>query len=353
LRDKIAAMTVRPDLQPPTAAAVARAGALLRQGELVAFPTETVYGLGADATNETAIAALFSAKGRPHFNPLIVHVHDAAAAEEVALFDPRARLLGAAHWAGPLTLVLPLRPGSGISPLVSAGLNTVAVRVPGHPIARAVLKAAGRPIAAPSANRSGSVSPTTPLHVAESLGERVALILAGGRCPIGIESTVVDLARDPAVLLRPGKVSRAELESLIGPIELAGASDDHAPRSPGMLSRHYAPARTVRLNASSAAPDEALLAFGPDSFVRGGASRLNLSPEGDLYEAAANLFAMLRQLDRPPHRAIAVMPIPERGIGIAINDRLRRAATPPGAGDPTAAPATAPTPDSPASEPAA
>ncbi|CAK0744619.1 Threonylcarbamoyl-AMP synthase [uncultured Gammaproteobacteria bacterium] len=325
---------IRPDIVPPFHTAVARAADLLRAGDLVAFPTETVYGLGADATNDSAIAAVFAAKGRPHFNPLIVHVLDLAAAEEVAVFDERARLLGSANWAGPLTLVLPRQPDSGVSLLVSAGLDTVAVRVPGNPVARALLKAFGGPIAAPSANRSGAISPTTPLHVAESLGDKVAMILAGGRCSIGIESTVVDLTGPIPVLLRPGAVSQSEIEKLlgIGVVLPDTESDDGdadkvaAPRSPGRLARHYAPNRPLRLNAIEVSPTEALLSFGPDRFVIGGATRLNLSPTGCLYEAAANLFAMLRSLDKPQHSGIAVMPIPEKSLGVAINDRLRRAA---------------------------
>ncbi|MBI1206216.1 MAG: threonylcarbamoyl-AMP synthase [Azospirillum sp.] len=318
----------RPDIQPPSSAAVARACDLLRAGDLVAFPTETVYGLGADATSDHAISALFAAKGRPEFNPLIVHVADAAAAAEVASFDARATLLASAFWAGPLTLVVPRLPGSPLSSLVSAGLETVGVRVPGHPVARALLKAVGRPIAAASANRSGGVSPTAPMHVGESLGERVAMILAGGRCPIGIESTVLDASRDRLVLLRPGSVSVGEIESVAGPVEVPDR-DPERPQSPGQLSRHYAPSIPVRLNATSVGSDEALLAFGPDGLIRGGVARVNLSPQGDLYEAANNLFAMLRGLDKPGHASIAVMTIPAQGIGIAINDRLRRAATAP------------------------
>lgn len=319
--------TRRPDVLPPQPAALARAGELLRAGELVAFPTETVYGLGADATNDRAVAAIFAAKGRPHFNPLIVHVPDAAAAAGIAVFDDRADALAEHYWPGPLTLVLPRRPEAGLSLLVSAGLDTVAVRAPNHPVAQALLKAAGRPVAAPSANRSGAVSPTTPMHVVESLGERVSVVLAGGRCPVGVESTVLDLSGETPVLLRPGAVLREEIERLIGPV-LVSADTPDAPKSPGQLESHYAPAAAVRLNAHGAEQDEALLSFGPDRFVRGGLERLNLSPEGDLNEAAANLFHHLRALDKPGVRAIAVMPVPDEGLGIAINDRLRRAAAP-------------------------
>ncbi|HZN64566.1 MAG TPA: L-threonylcarbamoyladenylate synthase [Tepidisphaeraceae bacterium] len=324
-----------PELVPPTDANIARAADLLRAGGLVAFPTETVYGLGADATDDRAVASIFEAKGRPRFNPLIVHVPDMSAAEAVVHFDERAERLAESLWPGALTLVLPRRPDSPLSLLVSAGLESVAVRVPNHPVARALLKAVGRPIAAPSANRSGAVSPTTPLHVAESLSDRVGLILSAGRCPIGLESTVLDLTGAAPILLRPGGVTLEELEALLGTTVLTTphqppGTDPESPKSPGQLASHYAPGCPVRLGAHDAAADEALLSFGPDTFVRGGAARLNLSPQGDLFEAAANLFAMLRALDRPEHSAIAVMSIPEQGLGVAINDRLRRAAAPRG-----------------------
>ncbi|WP_207481673.1 L-threonylcarbamoyladenylate synthase [Arenibaculum pallidiluteum] len=316
-----------PALLHPSDAAIGRAAELIRAGGLVAFPTETVYGLGADATSDRAVAAIFAAKGRPSFNPLIVHVPDTAAAEEIVLFGDRSRDVAEAFWPGPLTLVLPRRPGCPVSLLVSAGLDTIAVRIPAHPVARALLRAAGRPVAAPSANRSGSVSPTTPLHVAEGLGSRVGLILAAGRCEVGVESTVLDLSGARPAILRPGGITRERLEALLGPVSVP-SEDPAAPRSPGQLASHYAPGRPVRLDAAQVGPDEALLAFGPDAFLRGGRERLNLSPSGDLEEAAANLFAMLRSLDRPENAAIAVMPIPERGLGVAINDRLRRAAAP-------------------------
>lgn len=335
-RIRITVTEIRPDLLPVTPAAIVRAGSLLRDGALVAFPTETVYGLGADATDDRAVAAVFAAKGRPSFNPLIVHVPDPSGAARLAVMDDRAELLAGQYWPGPLTLVLPRRADSGLSLLVSAGLDTVAIRVPDHPVARAVLTAAGRPVAAPSANRSGAVSPTTPQHVLESLGGRVALVLAGGRCPVGLESTVLDLSGPRAVLLRPGAVLREEIERLIGPVALLSGTggDGTVPRSsPGQLSSHYAPAAAVRLDAGEAAADEAFLTFGPDRFIRGGSVRLNLSPQGDLDEAAANLFAHLRALDRPGVRAIAVMPIPDEGLGVAINDRLRRAAAPRPGGD--------------------
>jgi L-threonylcarbamoyladenylate synthase len=309
---------------PPTPQAIDRAAALLRAGQLVAFPTETVYGLGGDATSERAVAEIFAAKGRPRFNPLIVHVPGLAEAEAVAVFDDRARRAAAAFWPGPLTLVLPRRGDSGLSLLASAGLDTVAIRAPAHPVAQALLRAAGRPIAAPSANRSGRVSPTEAAHVAAELGESVALILDGGRTPIGLESTVLDLSGETCALLRPGAVTLEELTEFLGPIAVpAGA----VPKSPGMLASHYAPSLPLRLEAVAARPGEALLAFGPDA-PPGFSEVLWLSRTEDLTEAAANLFAMLRRLDRPPFTGIAVMPIPEHGLGHAINDRLRRAAAP-------------------------
>jgi len=320
---------------------VERAAALLRQGGLVAFPTETVYGLGGDATRDRAVAAIFAAKDRPRFNPVIVHVADTAAAQALAVLDRRAAALAARFWPGPLTLVLSRRPDSPVSLLVGAGLDTLALRIPAHPLAQALLRAACVPIAAPSANRSGRVSPTTAAHVAEELGGRIAAILDGGPCPIGVESTVLDLAGERPRLLRPGGVPLEALEALLGPIERV--SDGRgAPAGPGMLESHYAPGLPLRLDARDVRPDEALLAFGPNP-PAGAAATISLSPAGDLAEAAANLFAALRALDRPDFAAIAVMPIPERGLGLAINDRLRRAAAPrPARGrDALAAPATA------------
>jgi L-threonylcarbamoyladenylate synthase len=295
---------------------------MLRAGRLVAFPTETVYGLGGDATNERAVAQIFAAKGRPRFNPLIVHVAGVAEAESFALFSAAARRAAARFWPGPLTLVLRRREGHGLSVLASAGLDTVAIRAPDHPVAQALLRESGRPIAAPSANRSGRVSPTEAAHVAEELGEKVALILDDGRTPVGLESTVLDLSGKRPALLRPGAVTLEQLTELLGPIAEA---EDGAPKSPGMLRGHYAPALPVRSAATQARPGEALLAFGPDA-PPGFAEVLWLSRSGDLAEAAANLFAMLRRLDRPCFTAIAVMPIPDHGLGRAINDRLRRAA---------------------------
>jgi L-threonylcarbamoyladenylate synthase len=314
-------------ISPATPRAIARAAALLRAGRIVAFPTETVYGLGGDATNERAVAEIFAAKGRPRFNPLIVHVPGPAEAEALAVFDDRARRAAVGFWPGPLTLVLRRRDESGLSLLACAGLDTVAIRVPAHEVAQALLRETGRPIAAPSANRSGRVSPTEAAHVAEELGDRVALIIDGGRTPVGLESTVLDLSGEAAVLLRPGGVTLEQLTELLGPIAPIAISAAAEPKSPGTLPSHYAPTLPLRLDAGEASPGEALLAFGPDA-PPGFAEVLWLSRSGDLAEAAANLFAMLRRLDRPPFAGIAVTPIPERGLGRAINDRLRRAAAP-------------------------
>jgi L-threonylcarbamoyladenylate synthase len=305
-----------------TPEATVRAAALLRAGRLVAFPTETVYGLGGDATSDRAVAAIFEVKGRPRFNPLIVHVPELAEAETLAIFDDRARRLAAQFWPGPLTLVLPRRADSGLSLLASAGLDTIAVRAPAHDVAQALLRETGRPIAAPSANRSGRVSPTEAAHVAEELGELVGMILDAGRTPVGLESTVLDLSGDTPTLLRPGGITSERLIELLGSIAAPAAG---RPKSPGMLASHYAPSLPLRLEAVSAQPGEALLAFGRGA-PPGFAEVLWLTRSGDLAEAAANLFAMLRRLDRPPFTGIAVMPIPEQGLGRAINDRLRRAA---------------------------
>jgi L-threonylcarbamoyladenylate synthase len=312
-------------ISPATPRAIARAAALLCAGRLVAFPTETVYGLGGDATNERAVAEIFTTKVRPRFNPLIVHVPGPAEAEALAVFDDRARRAAARFWPGPLTLVLRRRGDTGLSLLASAGLDTVAIRVPCHQVAQALLRETGRPIAAPSANRSGRVSPTEAAHVAEELGDRVALILDGGRTPVGLESTVLDLSVEAAVLLRPGGVTLEQLTELLGPIAMPTAAE---PKSPGMLPSHYAPSLPLRLEAIEAHSGEALLAFGPDALPGCFGEVLWLSRSGDLAEAAANLFAMLRRLDRPTFTGIAVMPIPEHGLGRAINDRLRRAAAP-------------------------
>jgi L-threonylcarbamoyladenylate synthase len=301
---------------------IAAAAAALRGGELVAFPTETVYGLGADATNDRAVAGIFAAKGRPKFNPLIVHFPDRAAAAAFVDFTETAETLASRFWPGALSLVLPRKTGCGLSLLVSAGLDTAAVRVPAHEDARRLLRAAGVPVAAPSANRSGRLSPTTAQHVADDLGDRVAVILDGGPCRIGLESTVVDATGDRPAILRQGGLPQEAIEAALGAPVLVAGADDAAPRSPGMLTTPYAPMRPLRLDAKAAGPGEALLGFGPG---HDGAAR-NLSPAGDLVEAAANLFACLHELDRPEFSAIAVAPIPEEGLGRAINDRLRRAA---------------------------
>lgn len=312
---------------------IAEAARLIRAGELVAFPTETVYGLGADATNERAVAKIFEAKGRPHFNPLISHVADAAEARRFVAWSEMADKLADKFWPGPLTLVLPRCEGSTIALLTTAGLDTVAIRAPAHPMALALIRAAGCPIAGPSANRSGTISPTRAEHVAESLGARVSMILDGGPCTVGVESTVLDLTTETPVLLRPGGATREAIEAVIGRIAVSDAlpTGDAARKSPGQLLSHYAPSRPVRLEATTVAPDEGLLAFGPAP-MPGARSTLNLSPTGDLGEAAANLFAQLRALDRPEIACIAVMPIPQTGLGLAINDRLRRAAADDGSG---------------------
>src|SRR5438132_11094328 len=317
---------MEPRIVAASDSAIARAARLLRDGELVAFPTETVYGLGGDATSGRAVAGIFAAKGRPRFNPLILHVPGLAEAEPLAVFDERARGAARHFWPGPLTLVLPRQAAGGLSLLAGAGLDTVALRAPRHPVAQSLLRATGKPIAAPSANRSGRISPTTAAHVAAELGESVALILDAGPCPVGLESTVLDLPGPVPVLLRPGGVTLEQLTDLLGAIETAPADAD-APRAPGSLPSHYAPELPLRLDAWEVRPGEALLAFGPDA-PRGFAEVQWLSRSGDLAEAAANLFALLRRLDDPRFTGIAVMPIPERGLGRAINDRLRRAAAP-------------------------
>ncbi len=293
--------------------------AALAGGGLVILPTETVYGLAAAARDAAAVARLYEAKGRPRFNPLIVHVADLAAAEQVAMFDERARRIASAAWPGPLTLVLPTREGA-VADLARAGLDTVAVRVPAHPVAQALLAAFGAPVVAPSANRSGRPSPTTFADACEETGAAAAGALDGGPCTVGVESTVLLLPPGgPARLLRPGGVTRAEVEALAGPLAPEEAGD--AARSPGRTARHYAPRAPLRLGAAGSLPGEAFIGFG-----RVDAGGLNLSPSGDLREAAAHLFAHLRAADRTAPVAIAVAPVPEEGLGEAINDRLRRAA---------------------------
>jgi L-threonylcarbamoyladenylate synthase len=299
-------------LTTPDAAAQA-----LGQGQLVILPTETVYGLAADARDSAAVAALFAAKGRPRFNPLIAHVADLAGARAQARLDDRALVLAEVFWPGPLTLVAPFI--GDVCALARAGLDTVAVRVPAHPVARMVLAAFGGPLAAPSANRSGRPSPTTLADAVAETGAAAAVALDGGPCAIGLESTVVAVLDGPVRLLRPGAVTRAQLEQLVGPLAQAGSD---ARRAPGRLARHYAPEAPLRLDAAESRPGEAFIGFGGV----GAASPLNLSPAGDLAEAAARLFAVLRTADAGRPAAIAVAPIPEEGLGEAINDRLRRAA---------------------------
>ena len=319
------------NLRKADGAAIAEAARLIRAGRLVAFPTETVYGLGADATDDRAVAAIFTAKGRPTFNPLIVHFPSAAAAAVEVRFDDRAQKLAARFWPGPLTLVLPRREKCRLSLLVSAGLDTVAVRVPATDIAHALLDAAGVPIAAPSANRSGDLSPTTADHVARSLGTAVDLILDGGATRVGIESTVIDLSEPQAGLLRPGGLATEAIEAVIGPlVRLAEDPAEAARKSPGRIARHYAPRTPLRTNAHAVAAGEALLAFGqaPLPGVENAVAVLNLSPGGDTEEAAANLFAYLHRLDGAGASAIACAPLPMTGLGAAINDRLARAAEP-------------------------
>lgn len=296
---------------------IAKAAAALKGGGLVILPTETVYGLAADAANARAVAAVYEAKGRPAFNPLIAHVADVATARRIARFDDRAERLAARFWPGPLTLVLPIADEAAVCDLARAGLDTVAVRAPAHPLAHALLEAFGGPLVAPSANRSGRPSPTTLADAVEETGASAAAALDGGPCAIGLESTVIALLDEPR-LLRPGAVTRAEIEAVIGPLSEAEAD---AKRSPGRLARHYAPNLPLRLNADAPRDGEVWLGFGPD-----GAEPFNLSREGDLAEAAANLFAYLRAADRSGALAIAVAPIPDTGLGEAINDRLRRAA---------------------------
>ncbi|MBV8790914.1 MAG: threonylcarbamoyl-AMP synthase [Pseudolabrys sp.] len=310
---------------------VAPAVDCLLAGGLVAFPTETVYGLGADAGNGEAVARLYAAKGRPSFNPLIAHVADLKAARQLAIFSADAERLAKAYWPGPLTLVLPKRDDCPVSELALAGLNSIALRVPAHPVARELLAAVGKPVVAPSANRSGHVSPTSAAHVLSDLGGRIDLIVDGGPCPVGVESTIVACLRDSIpTLLRPGGLPREAVEETLGhPLVDAPATsfEDDAPLAPGMLASHYAPRARLRLNADAAHNGEALLAFGPE--IPGKTEHaLNLSPRGDLIEAAANLFSHLRALDAAGARTIAVMKVPREGLGEAINDRLARAAAP-------------------------
>ena len=312
------------------AAGIAEAAALIAAGELVAFPTETVYGLGADATLSRAVAQIFDAKGRPHFNPLIVHLPTAEAAWAEVMPTGLARRLADAFWPGPLTLVLERRVTSRVALLAGAGLDTLAVRVPAHPVALALLRATGAPIVAPSANRSGQVSPTRADHVLDGLDGRIAAVIEGGGCAIGVESTVLDLTGAGPVLLRPGGIAAEALVAVAGPISRAiprgVAEAARTLRSPGLMVSHYAPALPVRLDATEVAADEALLAFGPPPPGAGATFQLSLTR--GVTEAASRLFEGLRALDATGLRAIAVMPIPTEGLGEAIADRLARAAAP-------------------------
>lgn len=309
----------------PTPEGIDRAAEILRAGELVAMPTETVYGLAGDARSDVAVARIFDAKGRPRFNPLIVHLADPEAARRIARFDARAERLAAAFWPGPLTLVLPLRPEAGLSPLVTAGLDSVALRMPAHPVAQALIRAFGGPLAAPSANASGRVSPTRAGHVIESLGERVEAVIDAGACAVGVESTILGLFDDRPRLLRPGGIPIETLQEALGET-IAIAADPERPSAPGQLASHYAPAAAVRLGVHAPAAGEVWVGFGPDC----AGAALSLSPAGDLVEAAANLFHLLREADAlaGPGGRIAFAPLPETGLGRAINDRLRRAAAP-------------------------
>lgn len=307
-------------LLPYDAAAMAEAAALIRAHEPVAMPTETVYGLAADATSAQAVARIYAAKGRPAFNPLIVHVADLAAAEALADLPPPARAMAQAFWPGPLTIVAPLRPGHRIATLATAGLPTIAVRVPAHPAMQALLAASGRPLAAPSANASGAISPTRAEHVLRSLGGRIRLVIDGGPCALGLESTIATVTADGLRLLRPGPIAPVRLAEAAG-IMIAPDRSRATITAPGQLAQHYAPSKPLRLNAADAGPGEWLIGFGA---IAGDES---LSPRGDPVEAAARLFDLLHAADAGPAACIAVAHIPEQGLGAAINDRLARAAT--------------------------
>jgi L-threonylcarbamoyladenylate synthase len=328
--DKCAVLHPKPKIlsvaNPESDPEISAAAALIRDGRLVVFPTETVYGIGADATSDSAVAAVFAAKQRPEFNPLIIHIASVDVAPALVEFSDIAARLAEQFWPGALSLILPRRADCPVSLLAGAGLDTLALRVPDHKIAQALLAAAGRPIAAPSANRSGEVSPTRAAHVADSLGSAVELILDGGPCRLGVESTVLDLTGDIPAILRPGGVSREALEDAIGPVEVS-LETGPKPSSPGMLASHYAPRLPLRTGVNEIRKGEALLSFGRHELT-GFAEECNLSPNADLGEAAANLFAMMRELDRPEFAGIAAMTVPDQGLGRAINDRLNRAAAP-------------------------
>ncbi|WP_293867846.1 L-threonylcarbamoyladenylate synthase [uncultured Alsobacter sp.] len=330
--DRLSSTHLKTEILAADPGGIAAAAAVLRRGGLVAFPTETVYGLGADATDGKAVAGIYAAKGRPSFNPLIAHCPDADSAAAFGVFDRTSRALAERFWPGPLTLVVPCVPGSPVSDLVTAGLDSIGLRVPDHPVARALLVALGRPVAAPSANRSGRISPTAAAHVMEDLDGRIDAVVDGGDTKVGVESTIVSCLGDRPVLLRPGGVPRAAIEAVLGQAlaDPPGADAGDAPLAPGMLASHYAPAAKVRLDAGQVAPGEAALLFGPTppAGIEEAAAVLNLSPAGDLVEAAANLFGMLRRLDATRAPTIAVAPIPHDDLGEAIRDRLARAAAP-------------------------
>jgi L-threonylcarbamoyladenylate synthase len=316
------------EILPVNSASIARAVALLRIGETVALPTETVYGLAADATNGLAVAKIYAAKGRPSFNPLICHVASVAMAQRIGPFDPQSRKLAEKFWPGPLTLVVPVNENAGINGLVTAGLSTIALRMP-QGVASEIMMLLGKPLAAPSANSSGRISATSAEAVNADLGASVPLILDGGPAPVGLESTIVKVEGGKAYLLRPGGLAAEEIEAVLE-TKLIRSNQRSAIEAPGMLESHYAPKAVLRINATEVAEGEALLAFGDKRDSGAASATLNLSPSGNLYEAAANLFAYLRELDRDGVVSIAVEPIPEEGLGEAINDRLRRAAAPRG-----------------------
>ncbi|MEH6403459.1 MAG: L-threonylcarbamoyladenylate synthase [Sneathiella sp.] len=311
------------NVKPASPVSLQEAATLIQAGRLVAFPTETVYGLGADATSDEAVAKIFTAKGRPSFNPLIVHLPDIETAKKYVEFNEKSIKLAALFWPGALTMVLPRKKNCPISKLASAGLDTLAVRIPANPLALALLKACDLPLAAPSANPSGQISPTHAQHVADGLGDKVGIILDGGPCKIGVESTVVGFSGENVVLLRPGGITREQLEAACPPV--IEATSESEITSPGMLLSHYAPSCPVRLNATSKGDGEAYLGFGREFDT---ISTVNLSVNGDLKEATTNLFSAFHLLDEQGYTSIAVGPIPEIGLGVAINDRLRRAAAP-------------------------
>lgn len=311
-----------------TDASILEAAAVLKAGGLVGLPTETVYGLAADATNGLAVAKIFEAKGRPAFNPLIVHVASIEDAKTLAVFNDAADAVTTALWPGPLTIILPRRADSGIADLTTAGLPTIALRMPAHEIARKIIAASGVPIAAPSANASGTLSPTAAHHVADSLGGKVDMIIAAGTAQVGLESTVLDLSGDVPVVLRPGGITPDDIARVLGTKPAIDDGVHDKPKSPGQLLRHYAPRTKLRLNAKGPEQGEAFLAFGPTMLTRAklDPSIKNLSANGDLHEAASNLFSYLHELDKGNFTGIAVSAIPDEGLGLAINDRLRRAA---------------------------